>query len=85
MNMLPVSPMKIFAGAKLYRRKPMQAPQKIMRNDAIIGDPPEIMIQIASRNDEILAKPAAIPSRPSIRLNALIIRIHQMTVNGSPM
>ena len=88
--MLPVSPRKIFAGWKLYRRKPKQDAQKIKSMAASsIFDWGMMMIQKARHYDDTAANPDARPSRPSMRLKALIMPIHhnsvriRLTQNGS--
>ncbi len=80
-NKDPVSPIKIFAGLKLYFRNPSVLPSIIKPSKATVGFP----IEIAS--PENVSKtmedtPAAKPSKPSIRLIALVIATIHRIVSG---
>src|SRR5262249_17222000 len=81
MNRLPLSPRKIVAGLKLKRRKPSMAHHKA--ND--ITDTKAEPLSKATTNTtrvEKNAEPAANPSRPSIRLKALVTAITHRMVSG---
>src|SRR2546428_7225646 len=84
MNRLPQPPRKIVAGLKLYGRKPRIAPAKEMVSNETGGEP----LKTATTNTtsvENNAEPAARPSRPSIRLKALVIaRTHRIVI-GRPI
>ena len=68
----PVSPMKIVAGKALNHRKPMQPPTRQPATIARSHSPVmKVMATYASRT--IAAHPAARPSRPSVRLTALVV------------
>ena len=73
-NVLPVSPMNIFAGGKLYTKNPNVDPNII--NDSIISNPPKLfsinaITPIVRKYIEDI--PAHNPSSPSIRFIALLL------------
>ena len=81
-NMLPVSPMKILAGLKLYRKNPRAEPARAAVNRATT------MTSCCSATRKIVmeaitATPAARPSRPSMRLTVLVSPTIQNTVAGA--
>ena len=77
----PVSPIKIFAGLKLYGKNPNPAPA---RAAAIIATLRflETIVSDKSVTDAIDETPTASPSRPSIRLTAFVTPTIHMTVSG---
>ncbi len=80
---LPQSPRKIDAGLKLYRRNPATAPARA----SVRKSTPSLWNAIETTqvtSVEKSADPAASPSRPSIKLNALVIHRTQTIVSGSP-
>ena len=77
--------MKMEAGEKLNLRNPRHAPQKMSMRTSRFASVPEIRNQTASANAAMEARPAAMPSMPSIRLNALITPQAQTIVSGSEM
>ena len=81
MNMLPVSPRKMLAGLKLYRKKPRHAPMKPRSSNTSPG-----LCCISkiphSPTAEMIARPDARPSSPSIRLKALMIATSQITTSA---
>ena len=73
--------MKIFAGEKLNLKNPKQHALNVSRIITIASEPLLKMVQIARKNEEIAARPAAIPSKPSIKLNALMMMtLHPMVI-----
>src|SRR5258708_25943790 len=80
---LPQSPRKIEAGLKLYRRNPLIAPASASVSIRTTSLWPTIATTQLTRVDSN-AEPAASPSSPSIRLNALVIQRTQRIVSGSP-
>ena len=75
--------MKMEAGEKLYRRNPRHAPQKMSMIISTFASVSEIRNQTARANAAMEASPAAMPSMPSIRLNALVTPRTQTIVSGS--
>ena len=84
MNRLPQSPRKIVAGLKLNRRKPRIAPASAT---AIAETSPDWLKSAAANTTMVENKPdpAANPSRPSIKLKALVMASTHKIVNGSPI
>jgi hypothetical protein len=83
MNRLPLSPIKIWAGLKLYRRKPQIAPASEMETSAP-QELPSTREQMKMTIVENSADPAARPSSPSIRLNALVTNTTHKIVSTMP-
>lgn len=80
---LPESPMKIFAGLKLYRKKPRVAPARA----AVKSEGRMLPKNKATAKRAEVAKkatPEARPSIPSMRLKALERPTSQKTVTGRP-
>ena len=80
---LPQSPRKMVAGLKLKRRKPRIAPA----NAIVSRETKDEWLSKATTkttNVENNAEPAASPSRPSIRLKAVVMASTQRMVKGSP-
>ncbi len=80
---LPVSPIKILAGKKLYFRKARLDPIKIIEEKVMIG----LFFKRPTANNTnatIKAIPEANPSIPSIRLNALTTSKNHKTVIKGP-
>lgn len=76
----PVSPIKVFAGLKLYGKNPNIAPASAVINTiAIIGEPFKVNI-INKEIHEINVIPEDNPSNPSIKLMAFVIPTIQKTV-----
>src|SRR5208283_5899998 len=83
MKRLPESPRKIVAGLKLKRRKPRMAPASV----TLINEPSQEWLTSAQTKKTIVensAEPAAKPSRPSMRLKALVTATTHKTVKGKP-
>ena len=80
MNRLPQSPMKMVAGLKLYRRNPRMAPARVAVSKAVIVLP-STMATTKTAVVENSAEPAASPSKPSIRLKALVMNTTQPRVS----
>ena len=83
MNRLPESPRKMVAGLKLKRRKPRIAPAKT----SVISSTRLGPLSSATTKTTIVenrAEPAAKPSKPSIKLKALVMARTQTTVNNRP-
>ena len=78
----PVSPINIFAGLRLYGRKPMQEPASaaVMMATLISATTSAIMSIV---KDEMVEMPAASPSRPSIRLTEFVMATIHSTVSGT--
>ena len=80
--MEPVSPMKIFAGLKLYRKNPTVAPASARDIHAKSVWPScNVMAQTAIQAMKEI--PAAKPSRPSIRFTIFVNPTIQKIVNGA--
>ena len=76
----PVSPIKVFAGLKLYGKNPHKAPPKaVIKTIDINGEPFNAKI-ISKDIQEIIEIPVDNPSKPSIKFNALVIPTIQITV-----
>ena len=73
--------MKIFAGFMLYGIKPRHAPKSAQRMTAILTS---FTISATTIRDavEMADTPTARPSRPSIKLTALVMATIQMIVTG---
>jgi hypothetical protein len=83
-NILPVSPMKIFAGLKLYRRNPKQLPAKAADKEAIKNCP--FMAERRRKKEEAMpAMPTDKPSILSKRLKALVMPTTHKNVMGISM
>src|ERR1039458_7506630 len=83
MNRLPESPRKIVAGLKLKRRNPRMAPARV----TLIREPSQERSTIDTTKTTIVenkADPAAKPSKPSMRLKALVTATTHNTVSGNP-
>ena len=83
MNRLPESPRKIVAGLKLKRRNPRMAPASV----TLIREPSHEWLTSETTKNTIVenkADPAAKPSRPSMRLKALVTATTHNTVRGKP-
>ena len=75
--------MNVFAGEKLYGRKPMHPPATATRAMQTGIEPilaPCMYAMYARQSDMMATDPAARPSRPSIRLTALVIPTIHSTV-----
>src|ERR1022692_2419637 len=83
MKRLPESPRKMVAGLKLKRRNPTIAPARIT---LIKAPSEECTTSETTKNTKVEnnAEPAARPSRPSMRLKALVTATTQSTVRGNP-
>ena len=80
-NVEPVSPMKMLAGFKLNGIKPTQAPASTASKIAIGTSP--ISSDTASMVMQAIAEtPTARPSKPSMRLTALVMATIQIIVIG---
>src|SRR5579872_2955408 len=79
-NKLPQSPRNIVAGLKLKRRNPTRAPAsaRVIRGKWEL----ENKVVIPTTTVENKAEPAARPSKPSIKLKALVIAMTHKIVNG---
>lgn len=75
--------MKSFAGLKLYGKKPRHAPESaaVKITTRLL---PKMREMHKSVIEEIVATPIAKPSRPSMRLSALVMATIQRTVSGKP-
>ena len=73
--------MKIFAGFMLYGIKPRHAPKSAQRMMAMLTS---FTMSATTIKDavEMADTPTASPSRPSIKLTALVIATIQMMVTG---
>src|SRR6202158_1900647 len=80
---LPQSPRNMEAGLKLYRNNPALAPARAIRRKRIPAPVNRIDTTQVTRLDNS-ADPAARPSRPSIKLKALVIHRSQRIVSESP-
>ena len=80
----PESPMKIRAGKKLCRRKPMQAPATIADSTAASTLPSDSAIT-ANVTPEIAQTPEASPSIPSRKFTMFITATIQTIVSGTPI
>src|SRR5436305_4295640 len=83
MNKLPESPKKIVAGLKLKRRNPRIAPVRATVSKATRDEWLRTATTKTTRVENS-ADPAASPSSPSIRLNALVIPNTQRIVSANP-
>ena len=78
---LPESPRKTFAGLKLKGRNPSNAP--INTNKTVASSIAPVYMKIAAQVPAaMLPRPAAQPSKPSIRLNAFVMPTIQKMVRG---
>ena len=82
-NALPTSPIKILAGAQLKLRKPTAAAAKDQGSIATNVSPPAPIMR-ASAAPVAAAVIPAIPSIPSMKLNALVSPTTQIIVSGHP-
>ena len=80
----PESPMKIRAGKKLCRRKPMHAPATIAERIAASAFPSE-SASTENVTPAIPHTPAASPSSPSRKLTMFITATIQTIVSGTPI
>ena len=78
-NRLPASPMKMDAGWKLYRKNPIVAPVSDHATEACTHAPSRANAS-PRKKDAIAPTPAATPSSPSSRLNALVSATNQNNV-----
>src|SRR3954447_1226810 len=85
MNIVPLVPAKIAAGWKFQRRKPSRAPASTKHRTAISGWPNVSTLMIPIVAAAISAMPDDRPSRPSMKLIALIIPRIQKTVKATPI
>src|SRR5208337_3815267 len=76
-------PRKMVAGLKLKRRNPRIAPARV----TLIREPSQECVTSETTKTTIVenkADPAAKPSKPSIRLKALVTATTHKTVSGNP-
>ncbi len=76
--------MKILAGSQLWRRKARQAPVRAAQNSRVAGCPPCRTASTPMLAAMMAAMPAARPSRPSIRLTALVMPTIHSTDSAIP-
>ncbi len=80
-NILPVSPIKIFAGLKLYLKNPRQDPARAMDKEAIKNCLSKLERR-KKKKEAIAAIPTDKPSILSNRLKAFVIPTTHRNVNG---
>lgn len=76
----PVSPIKVFAGLKLYGKKPTIPPANAVINIIAINGDPFNANTINNDKQEINVTPDDKPSKPSIKFIAFVIPTIQHTV-----